>query len=200
MSRIPVSASTVIFLVRHGETEFNRQNRFNGRSDSPLTDVGIGEARRQGRALREHNEDAHDLRLVSSPLGRAIHTAELIGEEIGVPPSGIEVDARLTEISFGVWEGLTIDEIRSRYPGEWDSRHRNMWTYEMPGGESYAMVARRVGAWLEDARGRLLVVTHGAVDRVLRGLYAGLPADEICALDEPQDVLFRLEGGSITRL
>jgi broad specificity phosphatase PhoE len=200
MPRLSVSASTVIFLVRHGETEYNRQNRFNGRSNSPLTDVGIGEARRHGQVLREYDLDALDMRVVSSPLGRAIHTAELIGEEIGVSPSIIEVDPRLTEISFGVWEGLTIDEIRSRYPGEWENRHRNMWTYTMPEGESYAMVARRVGAWLEDARGRLLVVTHGAVDRVLRGLYAGLPADEICALDEPQNVLFKLEGGTITRL
>jgi len=200
MLRIRVSASTLIFLVRHGETEYNRQNRFNGRSDSPLTDIGIDEARRNGRILREQDEDAHDLRVVSSPLGRAVHTAELIGEEIGLPPTGIEVDSRLTEISFGVWEGLTIDEIQSRYPGEWDNRHRNMWTYAMPDGESYEMVARRVGAWLEDARGRLLVVTHGAVDRVLRGLYAGLPENEICRLDEPQNVLFKLEGGAITRL
>lgn len=200
MLRIRVSASTLIFLVRHGETEYNRQNRFNGRSDSPLTDIGIDEARRNGRILREQDEDTHDLRVVSSPLGRAVHTAELIGEEIGLPPTGIEVDSRLTEISFGVWEGLTIDEIQSRYPGEWDNRHRNMWTYAMPDGESYEMVARRVGAWLEDAQGRLLVVTHGAVDRVLRGLYAGLPENEICHLDEPQNVLFKLEGGAITRL
>lgn len=198
MPRFSVPSSTVIFLVRHGETEYNRQNRFNGRSDSPLTEIGIDEARRHGRVLREQN--VNDIRFVSSPLGRALHTAELIGEELGVPRTGIEVETCLTEISFGVWEGLTIDEIETSYPGEWDNRHRNMWTYAMPQGESYEMVARRVGAWLEQAQGRLLVVTHGAVDRILRGLYAGLPETEICTLDEPQNVLFKLEAGAITRL
>lgn len=192
--------SLLIYLVRHGETECNRENRFNGRLDSPLTEFGVREACRNGRALRGLIGDVTGFRFVSSPLGRAVHTAELIVTEFGVPGTRIETDARLTEISFGTWEGLTIEEIESGYPGQWDNRHRDMWTYVPPRGESYEMVARRVGAWLAEARDRLIVVTHGAVDRILRGLYAELPEREICTLEEPQDVLFKLEGGRITRI
>jgi probable phosphoglycerate mutase len=112
----------------------------------------------------------------------------------------VETDERLTELSFGQWEGLTMDEIERRYPGEWDRRHQNMWTYVMPGGESYEMVARRASDWLNEAHGPMLVVTHGGVERVLRGLYGRLPLSEIGHLAEPQDVLFQLKGGQITKI
>ena len=62
------------------------------------------------------------------------------------------------------------------------------------------MVAQRAGEWLSEVRGTTIAVTHGAVDRVLRGLYIGLPKQDICHLDEPQDVVFRLNDGEITRL
>jgi probable phosphoglycerate mutase len=93
-----------------------------------------------------------------------------------------------------------MDEIERRYPGEWDRRHQNMWTYVMPGGESYEMVARRASDWLNEAHGPMLVVTHGGVERVLRGLYGRLPLSEIGHLAEPQDVLFQLKGGQITKI
>jgi len=200
MAVVSIDPSLVVYLSRHGETLYNRENRFNGRTDSPLTEAGIVEAQRNGRILRDRVNSGTGLRLVSSPLGRALHTSEIIGAQIGIASHSIETDPRLTEISFGEWEGLTIDEIKAGYPGEWENRHHNMWTYAPPGGESYEMVAVRAAEWLAQAQGPMIVVTHGAVDRVLRGLYAGLPSSEICALPEPQDVLFQLWEGRIATL
>ena len=200
MSKLALNPSLLIFLIRHGETQYNRQNRFNGRTDSPLTEIGVSEAHRQGRVLREVSEPGSDLRIVSSPLGRAVHTAEIIRDQMPLTGCEIETDARLTEISFGEWEGLTIDEIKHRFPGEWEKRHQNMWTYVVPGGESYEMVARRTRDWLREAHGPMVVVTHGGVERILRGIYAGLPTGDIGHLAEPQDLLFQLKDGQITTL
>lgn len=200
MSDLTLNPSLLIYLTRHGETQYNRQNRFNGRTDSPLTELGVSEAHRQGRVLSEVLEPDSSLRIVSSPLGRAMHTAEIIRDQIRMTGYEIETDPRLTEISFGEWEGLTMEEIQSRFPGEWDKRHNNMWTYVVPGGESYEMVARRAADWLGEAHGPMLVVTHGGVERILRGLYGRLPTGEIGHLPEPQDLLFMLSDGQITKL
>jgi len=197
---VPIDPSLVIYLARHGQTEFNRENRFCGEANSPLTPTGIEEAHRNGRTLREHLAKPADLRLVSSPLKRAVDTAAIIRTELRRPALPIETDARLREIAFGAWEGLTVEEIKGRDPADWARRVADRWHDAAPGGESYEAVAARVGAWLGEARGTLLVVTHGAVDRILRGLYAGLSPAEICALPEPQDEIFRLACGRITVL
>jgi len=189
-----------IYLSRHGQTEFNCENRFCGSSDSPLTPLGIEEANRNGRVLRQHLGSHADLRLVSSPLKRALDTATILRSELQRTDLPIATDARLREIGFGVWEGLTLDEIKSRHPEEWARRVADRWHRAAPGGESYAQVATRVGDWLAEQRGVALVVTHGAVDRILRGLYAGLAPDAICALPEPQDEIFVLKGGRIAVL
>lgn len=200
MSELALNPSLLIYLTRHGETQYNRENRFNGRTDSPLTEIGVAEAHRQGRVLSEVIKPGSTLRIVSSPLGRAVHTAEIIRDLMPTTGCEIETDPRLTELSFGEWEGLTIDEIKHRFPGEWEKRHQNMWTYVVPGGESYEMVARRASDWLSEADGPMLVVTHGGVERVLRGLYGRLPLSEIGHLAEPQDELFQLKDGQITRI
>ena len=200
MPDLSLKPSLLIYLTRHGETHYNRQNRFNGRTDSPLTELGVAEAHRQGRVLSDEIELGNGLRIVSSPLGRAVHTAEIIRDQMRLAGHAIETDPRLTEISFGEWEGLTMQEIQSRYPGEWDKRHQNMWTYVVPGGESYEMVANRAIDWLREADGSIVVVTHGGVERVLRGLYGRMPTAEIGHLAEPQDVLFQLKDGHITRI
>ncbi len=197
---LPIDPSLVIYLSRHGQTEFNRENRFCGESDSPLTPLGIEEARRNGRALREHVAKHANLQLISSPLKRAIVTAAIIRTELKRARLAIETDARLREISFGAWEGLTVEEIKARDLAAWERRCADRWHTSAPGGESYEAVAARVGAWLGAQRGALLVVTHGAVDRILRGLYAGMSPAQICALPEPQNELFRLDGGRITTL
>jgi broad specificity phosphatase PhoE len=186
-----------ILLVRHGETEWNSQRRYQGQSDSPLTATGIAQAHVIGRLLAAL-PDAEAARIVASPLGRARRTAEIIREQMG-SAFELQFDERLRELSLGSWDGLTYAEIGVRHPGVFDGEGRYDWYFRSPNGERYDAFAARLGEWLreQDPAHAVVVVTHGLVTRLLRGLYNGLPREEALTLPVPQDKIFRLSGGSI---
>jgi broad specificity phosphatase PhoE len=190
--------NATIFLVRHGETEWNRARRYQGWSDSPLTAHGVAQAKAIGRRLCAL-PDAMAAEIVASPIGRARRTAEIIAECLSretIP----RFDDRLKEISIGAWDGLHRDEIAALRPGIFDHDYYE-WYFRTPEGETYETFAARVAAWLADAGdGPLIVVTHGIVTRVLRGLYAGLPRAAALSLPVPQDRIFRLAGGRIEEI
>jgi broad specificity phosphatase PhoE len=182
-----------IFLVRHGETEWNRARRYQGWRDSPLTKRGIAQAEAIGQRLRALPE-ATDAEIVTSPIGRARRTAEIIAQCLGRTAQP-RFDERLREISLGSWDGLNRVEIQSRM-GEKFAEFE--WYFRTPDGESHAEFSRRIAGWLEEAGdGPLIVVSHGVVTRVLRGLYAALPRAAALRLPVPQDRIFRLAGGTI---
>jgi broad specificity phosphatase PhoE len=187
-----------IFLVRHGETEWNRMRRYQGWLDSPLTEAGIGQAQAIGRLLRGV-ADAATAEIVASPIGRARRTAKLIQAELG-DGRVLTYDERLREISIGAWDGLDRDEIAAQAPDILDG-YDSSWYFRAPGGETYDGFAGRIAAWLAEVEGRsVIAVTHGVVTRVMRGLYAGLPHTETLSLPVPQDRIFRLCGGTIEEL
>jgi broad specificity phosphatase PhoE len=182
-----------IFLVRHGETEWNRARRYQGWSDSPLTARGIAQAEAIGQRLRALPETAA-AEIVASPTGRARRTAEIIAQCLG-RTAPLRFDERLREISLGAWDGLNRAEIRSRM-GEKFAEFE--WYFLTPDGESYDGFAARIAGWLKEPRdGPVIAVSHGVVTRVLRGLYAGLPRAAALRLPVPQDRIFRLAGGII---
>ena len=189
-----------LYLLRHGETEFNVEGRYQGQRDSPLTPRGRDQARRHGALLKTLIVEPESWRVVASPLGRAMATARIVCAALGLPEDAIETDARLKEMAFGEWEGLTPAEIQARHPEAWAARCADRWHHLRPGGESYALLAARVGAFLRDVQGDAIVVGHGGAGRVLRGLYGRLSEDQIVALDEPQDAIFRLTQGTVARI
>ena len=195
-------AEQTIYLVRHGETDWNRAGRVQGHLDSPLTLLGREQARRAGLALAVLLEGEPPFLLLASPLGRAAASAALIIEALGHPLADQRLDDRLKEISWGRWEGLTRAEIAARDADLWRWREADPWQRPPPGGESHAMLADRARSWLESVANlpRLIVVGHGAWGRALRGVYQRLTPDEAMALDEPQDALFRLTAGTVTRI
>lgn len=143
-----------LYLVRHGETEWNRAHRIQGRTDVPLNDTGREQARATGRLLSRRRWDA----VVTSPLSRTRETAQLIAAELGLPEPEI-VDA-LIERDYGAAEGLSFPEIEARFPRG----------AEVPGRETREAVAARVVPALlrlaEERRGQaLVVVTHGGAIR-----------------------------------
>jgi broad specificity phosphatase PhoE len=189
----------VIFLVRHGETEWNLARRYQGWGDSPLTGRGIAQAEAVGRRLRVLPE-ARGVQVVASPLGRARRTAELI-QATRSDPALVRFDERLKEVSIGDWDGLDRDEIAVSAPGIFDRYGPGEWYFHCPGGETYDDFAGRIGAWLDDHRDQTLIaVAHGIVTRVLRGLYAGLPRGAALTLPVPQDVIWRLDEGTIDEI
>jgi probable phosphoglycerate mutase len=186
-------------VVRHGETDWNKEGRRQGSLDSPLTPRGVEQAHEAGRALRKALGPRPDVALTSSPLGRARETARIVCHELGLPESAIAIEPLLAELRQGDWEGLTPPEIDARFPGARDARERSKWTYRFPGGESYADVEARVLSWLgrlESARDTV-AVTHEMLSRSLQGVYAGYDRERTLSLSHPHGRVLCLRGGAI---
>lgn len=188
-------AGTTLYVVRHGETDWNREQRYQGQTDIPLNDRGRGQARRNGRTLASLFE-AHAERtaFVASPLTRTVETMQLLRVELGLPPDDFRRDDRLKEQHFGHWEGCLWHELPDIDPVGFAARGADTWGWTPQGGENYTMVQERVSAWLATVNGPTVVVTHGNVTRTLRGLLLGLDRAAIPKLEVPQDKLWRYDG------
>ncbi len=153
--------NTLLFAVRHGETEWNSIEKYQGHLDSPLTDNGIKQAQLLANGLIAKNIDL----LYSSDLGRALQTAKIIAKKISLP---IHSDARLRERHLGLIQGLTKKEFAEKYPQEAALFNTGDPDYIVPGGESARQRFRRCLDCAEDlARHnlgqRILIVAHGGV-------------------------------------
>jgi len=171
-----------IIFVRHGETAYNAENRLQGQRDVPLNARGRDQARAVGRTLRARIGSEIDRieaagAFVASPLLRARETMEIARAAMDLPPKRYRLDAALMELTFGAWEGLTWHELRARAPDGVKARRTDKWGFVPPGGESYAMLAERVRAWLAALPGDTFVVSHGGVARALMTLLAGVPGE-----------------------
>jgi probable phosphoglycerate mutase len=194
--------ASIIYLIRHGETEWTLADRMQGALDSPLSDRGKAQAAIIGDILRAELARQQPFSVHCSPLGRARQTADIICARLEHRFDACRIDERLREATWGQWDGLTPDEIEKHTPGGLAARHRDKWNYVPPDGENYAMAGERAAAWLREfgGDGVAVVVCHGITGKLLRGLYLGLTEAEITRLDQPQDAVYRLQGGSITRL
>jgi len=142
-----------LLLVRHGESTWNAEGRYQGRKDPPLSARGA----LQAKALAERLSGSVDLRpnaIASSPLARARRTAETVAEKLAC---GVTIDERLIEISHGAWEGLLRTEIQRRWPDMMAAWRSAPDSVTFPGGESLADVQRR---W----QSALLKLRQGAQD------------------------------------
>jgi probable phosphoglycerate mutase len=189
----------VIYLVRQGQTVWNQERRIQGHGDSPLTELGVRQAGAVAGLLADLlRGEADGWRIVSSPLGRAAATAEVIGARLGL---SVELDERLKEMSWGEHDGRLRRELELEYP---DTFGRTNWAFDVPSGETYDDVAERVGGWLAElppeADRRIIAVSHGITGRVLRGLYAGMGRDQAATQDVPQDAVFLLQHGRVGRI
>lgn len=196
-----VSLST-IYIVRVGETTWEREGRQQGHLDSPLTPRGIEQARAAGRAVRKLHAEKQPISMEISPLGRAGHTAALLCAELDLDASAMIVAPLLIEHNLGAWQGLTNEEIDARYPGARRAREEDKWRYVVPGGESYAMVHRRVAEWLAGKRHSrvTIAVTHRMVSRILQGAFAGLSPAATLRRSHFQDRLYRLHDAQVEEI
>lgn len=182
-----------IYLIRHGETEWNVQGRFQGRLDSVLTNTGVKQAEAIGKRLAglDLSFDA----FITSPLGRARQTAAIVAGLVRLP--AVQCDDRLAEVSLGSWDGLTDIDIDAQWPGLLDDSTQFDWFFRSPDGESYDAVFQRAECWLRERQGVTVAVSHGLISRLIRGAYSGLPKTEALSLPVPQDVIWRLSNGRI---
>ena len=181
-----------IYLVRHGETEWNAAGRFQGKLDSRLTARGVAQAEAYGRRLAAVAAQIDTF--VASPLGRVRATTSIIRSFGKFPETRWE--PRIAEISVGSWDGLTHVDIDAQWPGRLDGTTPFDWFFRSPDGESYDAAMTRVYQWLDGLEGTVLAVSHGLIGRLIRGAYLDLGKEDALGLPVSQDVIWRLAKGS----
>lgn len=172
---------TKVTLIRHGATDWSIKGKHAGRTDLALTPRGIDQAKEARGKIAHIDFD----RILCSPLQRATRTAQLLN--VGA----FTIDERMTERHYGRFEGLTTEEIREQQSGDW-----NVWTGDVPEGESLAAFQVRTGAVLNDALtsgvDRLLLIAHAHWIRLFTALWLRLPPESAA--------LFRLDTGGLVEL
>ena len=186
----------LLYFVRHGETDWNAEERLQGQADTDLNERGRMQADQNGRRLAEIVSDPSSFDFVASPMRRTRETMERVRIQMGLPPQGFRTDPRLKEVHFGAWQGFTYPELERREPGCTARRTRDKWHFLPPGAEaeSYELLARRVRLWLDELRRPTICVTHGGVIRTIFHWVGGMPPDDAADLHVPQDRILRVEG------
>jgi len=200
---------TVLYVIRHGETHWNVEQRMQGRGDSPLTERGRRQVARHGEVIALLGGVDE---LLVSPSGRTRETAAILRACLAAAGRAPRQSFHevLMERHSGAWEGLTLDEIRARFPGHWRERETDPYFHRPPGGENHADMELRVGALLDTVRQRmnaaraaqapsiptgpaLALVTHGIMSRVILKHLLGLTPAEAAAVRHPNALFYRLE-------
>ncbi len=178
-----------IFLIRHGETEWNRQGRFQGRKNSAPTEDGRKQVERIGRRLAlDIGRCGQEFAAVCSPLGRCIESAKIVS---GCVEVSWKLDDRLVEFTANDWDGALTREIQAELGVDSPQIYACL---DSIGGEGFDSASERVRSWLDEIRTDTLCITHGAVGRIICDLYAGLGRPRV---PEPlsQDGYYVLQNG-----
>ncbi len=182
-----------LFVVRHGQTLWNKESRLQGRLDSALTEIGRRQADENGRLLRRQGVE----RLLVSPLGRTTETAYIINSYV---QAEIEFFDELVERDSGHWSGLTFDEIRAAEPLGWRAREADEWNHRPPAGENMPDVIARVAPLLDALRRPgstqtspvTAIISHGVMGRAILAHYLGLDAQAGAEVRQPNDIVYAL--------
>lgn len=191
------------YFARHGETNWNRERRYQGSRDIPLNETGQKQADANGVLLKflleEDGVDPASLNWYASPLSRARETMERMRAAFDVPLPDVHYDQRLIEISFGALEGRLHDEIAREHealaPGQRDSSY---WQFRPEDGENYDDVSDRLLDFAKELTHHAIVVAHGGVLRVLRHLVEGTERAEVLNWAPPQGVIAHFANGRMT--
>jgi len=192
-----------LYYVRHGETDFNSQGRLQGRRDTVLNAHGRRQAAECGVLLHDlfarERRQPQDFKYVSSPLKRARKTMEIVRASLGLEPHDYEIDARLIEIAYGEWEGLTLPEIETRNAGILTQRERDKWDFAPPGGESYRQLATRIDEWYRSLTSDTVVAAHGGGVRALMALFNVVSEEQATHAQIEQGVVYVFADGKLSR-
>ena len=171
---------TILYAIRHGETPWNVEGRYQGQLDPPLNERG----RRQAQATAARLASLDFEAIYSSDLTRAYQTAMALAAKTGLP---IQADPRLREINQGEWEGVLIDDIRAHWPQEIYGWDHDPWQHHPPGGETLQQLQTRLFAAIDEIvsrhpHGLVAVFSHKLPIALLKIRYQGCPPQEIWTL------------------
>ena len=193
----------ILYYVRHGLTDWNSEGRLQGQHDVPINAKGRAQAGACGEILRDliacAGRTPADLGYVSSPLIRARETMEIVRGALDLERTDYSTEAKLAEIAFGEWEGLTYGDVLKRDRDIVDAREGNKWLFRPPGGETYEEVARRVGEWYATLTRDTVVTAHGGTARALIGYLGITPPEQAAHEPIEQGVVYVFAGGRFTR-
>ena len=194
---------TTLILVRHGESEWNRAGRIQGQVNSPLTDLGISQA----RAISDYLSGIflnQELEIYSSPLERAIQTAQIIVKGIDHLSSEVIIEERLNDFNLGEISGTYgWDKVAEIFPQQAQLRLQDPMRFHPSGGESGAEFEARLRSLMEELKGddtTKLLVSHGIVNKFIRGIYKNISGKEMINLGESQNTIYCLEHGDETEI
>ena len=192
-----------LILVRHGESEWNRAGRIQGQVNSPLTDLGISQA----RAISDYLSGIflnQELEIYSSPLERAIQTAQIIVKGIDHLSSEVIIEERLNDFNLGEISGTYgWDKVAEIFPEQAQLRLQDPMRFHPSGGESGAEFEARLRSLMEELMGddkTKLFVSHGIVNKFIRGIYKNISGKEMINLGESQNTIYCLEHGDETEI
>jgi len=180
-----------LYVMRHGETLWNREGRWQGVLDSDLTEKGHAQAVAMGKTLGSLGVSTSSHCALVSPQGRAVRTAQLAPISLGMVATVMD---DLREISIGDWTGLTRGEMEAGWPAHGVEDWFDVYT-KAPGGEGFGALWERVGRILERVDRPTVIITHGITSRFLRTRAMGLSLDEITQLPGGQGVIHHIRDG-----
>ena len=181
-----------IYLIRHGETVWNRASRLQGHKDTPLTMKGVKQAQALGFALKGVLKNKTPS-FYSSPIGRAKQTAAIISDIIDFDVERIEYKSALKEITFGDWDGLNMQEILTQYKTSWEKRKTDKWNTSLLMARAFKKQKTCTHLLDEIAHQQdVVIVAHGSLNKIIRGCWCNLSEAETLSLDEPQDGFYCL--------
>ena len=192
---VPLSLPHRLILVRHGETDWNREGRLQGGRDIPLNALGREQAAEAADRLKTLEPAFADLDYICSPMERASETMDILRRDLDLPAGAYRIDDRLKELTFGEWEGFTWREIRKAEREQAHLRERDKWSFVPPGGESYRMLAERVRPVLAGLERETVIVSHGGVARAVLALVGAVAPQKAAMVEIWQGKLLVVEGG-----
>ncbi len=184
----------MLYLLRHGETEYNVEGKYQGKLDSPLTPKGKQQAKENAFKLQNSINDFNSVVIYSSPQKRAKESAFIMVDNLGISRDKIIFDKRLREINYGIFESQTKEYCKQHYPNILKAREDNKWFYKIEGGESYQEATIRVQNWMKtlDKFKIIIVITHEMINRVIRKEYQNLSIESALILRQANWEIIKL--------
>ena len=166
----------MLYLLRHGETIYNVEGKYQGSSNSPLTTKGKQQAKDNAYKLQNLIDNINNTIIYSSPQKRAKESAFILVDNLKISRENIIFDKRIKEINYGILETHTREFCQKNYPNEFETRENSKWFYKIKDGESYEEASIRVKEWIKelDKSKIIIVIAHEMINRIIRKEYQNL--------------------------
>lgn len=178
-----------LYFVRHGQTEWNAIHRMQGQLNSDLNKLGRSQANINGQLLAQHNIEA----LFSSPLDRTTQTSKIINKHLDLP---ITFDDRIKEWDCGDWSGYLYDEVRKKWPKEWQALQEDHFHYRGPNCENMPDMMARAQPFLaelsEHPATNIAIVSHGLIGKIMVSMLLKLDEQQTLEFGQSNDVIFKM--------